>query len=343
MPAAMSGPADAALRAAMSTWSGDSRQSEVAGAQLRGLAEAGLLELPLPAAGATAERFAALAVLGESDLTIARLAEAHADAVAILAELSGPELPAGATCGVWAAEPPAFPVQASEGDGGWSLRGTKAWCSGAGLYSHALVTAATDRGSRLFLVALDQPAVRPRDGGWETAALAGSDTRAVELVDAAAAPVGGVDDYVARPGFWHGAVGVAAVWYGGAVSIARTMSRAASKHSPDPIGLAHLGAIDVALAAARDSIAMAAASFDADPRDRGGRAAIVARRTRAVVEASATVVVDRVGRALGPLPMASDRRHAQQVADLQLYVRQSHADRDLADLGGRLLETGPDW
>ena len=41
----------------------------------------------------------------------------------------------------------------------------------------------------------------------------------------------------------------------------------------------------------------------------------------------------RTGRALGPGPLALDARHAQHVADLTMYVRQSHAERDLAALG----------
>jgi hypothetical protein len=38
-----------------------------------------------------------------------------------------------------------------------------------------------------------------------------------------------------------------------------------------------------------------------------------------------------------------DRLHARRVADLSLYVRQSHGDRDLADLGRRVLEAGDRW
>ncbi len=51
--------------------------------------------LPLPGAGRTAERWAGLRAVGEQDLPLARLAEGHADAVAILAELDGPAPAAG--------------------------------------------------------------------------------------------------------------------------------------------------------------------------------------------------------------------------------------------------------
>ena len=52
--------------------------------------ESGRLDLPLPGSGATRERLAALAGLAGEDLSLARLGEGHADAVAILAELGGP-------------------------------------------------------------------------------------------------------------------------------------------------------------------------------------------------------------------------------------------------------------
>ena len=48
--------------------------------------ESGRLDLPLPGSGATWERWAAFADLAGEDLSLARLGEGHADAIAILAE-----------------------------------------------------------------------------------------------------------------------------------------------------------------------------------------------------------------------------------------------------------------
>jgi hypothetical protein len=75
----------------------------------------------------------------------------------------------------------------------------------------------------------------------------------------------------------------------------------------------------------------AACYVDAEPR--GGRAELIARRVRAVVEHAVDEAIVRTGRALGPAPLVLDARHAQRVADLTIYVRQSHAERDLAALG----------
>ncbi|MDQ2757232.1 MAG: acyl-CoA dehydrogenase, partial [Actinomycetota bacterium] len=47
-----------------------------------------------------------------------------------------------------------------------------------------------------------------------------------------------------------------------------------------------------------------------------------------------------VGRALGAAPLCLDAAHAQAVADVQVYVRQSHAERDLAALGALEASAG---
>ena len=184
----------------------------------RAALDAGLLDLPLPGRGATGERFAALADLGGADLDLARLAEAHVDAVAIRADL-GAGGPADGLWGVWAANPPADPLLARRSDGGWRLDGTKPWCSGAGCCDRALVTARTDDGYRLFAVDLADPRAAAVDGTWPAAAMQGSDSRSVRFDGAPADAVGGPQEYLERPGFWHGAVGVAAVWWGGAREI----------------------------------------------------------------------------------------------------------------------------
>jgi hypothetical protein len=67
-----------------------------------------------------------------------------------------------------------------------------------------------------------------------------------------------------------------------------------------------------------------------------------ALRVRAVVEAAATQTIERVGRALGPRPLATDATHSRRIADLIVYLRQSHAERDLAVLGD-LVASAHSW
>ncbi len=52
-------------------------------------------------------------------------------------------------------------------------------------------------------------------------------------------------------------------------------------------------------------------------------------------------MLDRVARALGPGRLVRSADHAQAVADLSVYIRQSHADRDLASPGGLVIDDGP--
>jgi alkylation response protein AidB-like acyl-CoA dehydrogenase len=297
--------------------------------------ESGRLELPLPGSGRTAERWQGLAHLAEEDIVAARIAEAHSDAVAILHELGGKPPESGQLWGVWAAESADAVLTATNISGGaFTLSGTKVWCSGAGFCTHALVTARLDDGRwGLFAVAVVDPAVKALPTTWWNAGMAGNDTRPVQFTNAHAVAVGDPGDYLNRPGFWHGAIGVAACWLGGARRVAEPLYRCAGGKSADAYALAHLGAVDAALAAGDAMLAAAAAQIDTDPFDRANTGQLLARRVRGIVEHAADEAITRTGRALGPGPLCQDGRHAQRVADLSIYIRQSHAERDLAELG----------
>ncbi len=292
---------------------------------------AGLLDLPLPGSGRTAARLAALTAWGRADLVFARLAEGHADAVAILAELGGVE-PGDDLWGVWAAVPRSVRAR-REGDG-WLLDGDRPWCSGAGVCTRALVTAVDgDDEIRLFAVAVSQG--QPLDGTWPAVGMAGSDSRTVRFTAAPAVPVGGPGGYVDRPGFWHGGIGVAACWHGGALGIADALLRAARSRPPDPHALAHLGAVAVTVAATGTLLQHAATVIDADPKQPLPE---LAATVRLAAEATGTQVMDRVGRALGAGPLCLDHAHARRIADLTVYLRQSHAEADLAGLGAAIRD-----
>jgi alkylation response protein AidB-like acyl-CoA dehydrogenase len=320
------GPHQSALEAALvETDTGASPETRLAQ-----LVAAGLMSLPLPGDGRTAARFASLRALGRHELSLARLAEGHADALAILAEAHA-EAPPGARLGVWAAGP-VESLAAKRRDGGWRLDGVRRWCSGAPSLTHALVRASSGDGERLFLVALEAPGVRPIPGSWPAIGMAGSMTLDVEFRDVEvplAAAVGRPGFYLARSGFWCGAAGVAAVWLGGAEAVAAAVAPRAGE---DPHRLAHLGAITARLTALDALLATVAGvidSPDATPR------AIerLARILRAEIERGATDVLERTGRATGAEPLCHDPDHARRVVDLGVYLRQSHAESDLAEIG----------
>lgn len=308
------------------------------GPLLRAAAAAGALELPLPGGGRTLERWQALAELSAVDLVLGRLAEAHADALAIRAELGSPESPGSSLWGVWAAEPASARVTATRRAQGWTLDGHKAWCSGALLLDRALVTAHAEDGRRLFAVRVDD--VVPLPDTWAAVGMRASGSVSVQLDRVPAEPVGGPGAYLDRPGFWHGGAGVAACWFGGALGAARTLLAAGRTGLHDVHALAHLGAVDALVAGMAAHLAVAATELDADPS--GPLARLRAARLRTRIEAGATEVLDRVGRALGAGPLCLDPVHAQRAADLPVYLRQSHAERDLAELG-RLAADQATW
>ncbi len=303
------------------------------------LIHAGLDRLPLPGAGDTLQRWQTFASVAGRDLALIKLFEGHTDALAIMAELGAMQAqapPNGSLWGTWCAEPPDARLLLRQGasSSAAAVTGTKAWCSGARVVTHALVSCWNEHDQPcLAAVALDQPGVTVTGAGWHALGMADTHSVDVRFEQAAALCIGHPGDYVQRPGFWHGGAGIAACWYGGAQAIA-DMTRQFIGPKPDGHRLAHLGAIDVALAGAAAVLRDTAAWIDRHPsRD----AQTPATRVRLVVEQAATDVLLHAGRALGAAPLCRDARLARAMADLPVFLRQSHAERDLAALGQRVL------
>lgn len=282
--------------------------------------------LPYPGGGATAVRWALLALAGAADLTAARILEAHSDALAILHEAQ--VVAPSATWGIFAAEMAGLRVEAH----GESLTGTKPWCSLAQHLDQALITAHVGSDRQLFAVDLRHESVRvdPPER-WVARGLSHVTSTAVHLDDTPARPVGEVGWYLRRPGFAWGGMGVAACWLGGALGLQAGL-RAASERREGELANLHLGVVDAALHGARATLRRAAELVDTGSAA-GTDGAMLALRVRAVVADAAEQTLRQVGHALGPAPLAFDEAHARRVADLDLYVRQHHAERDLAELG----------
>jgi hypothetical protein len=315
-------------------------------AALRRLHADGHTTLPLPGSGATLARWQALAAVGAHDLALAKLYEGHLDAVAILSEADMADVASGGLWGTWCAEPPDARLALRQSASGFVLAGRKAWCSGAADVSHALVSCWNDAGQAcLAAVALDQPGVTVTGDGWNAVGMAASRSVDVLFDGAIATPVGVPDFYVNRPGFWHGGAGVAAVWYGAAQALADTLhaaiaQRLAGGQPVDVHRLAQVGAVDVALQTTAALMRAAAAQIDAAPFDNGMARAL---RVRLAVEQCANAVLQAVGRALGAGPLCKDGRIARLFADLPVFLRQSHAERDLETLGRGMAGEATPW
>ena len=296
-----------------------------------------IVPVPLPGDGNTDQRFRKLAEVAAYDLAIARLVEGHLDAIAICHE-AGRRVPNG-VLGVWASDPPPARLDAAVGSDGWSLSGLKQWCSGAGTLDNALVTAHAADGYRMFLVPLDSAGIQIHTEAWHAVGMRNSDTYDVEfdgvLVTADDA-VGGADWYLRRRGFWIGGIGVAACWYGGALGAMRALRTAVARRRNDTHGLAHLGAADALCAAMWAHLESAAAAIDGGLA--GSELARMAWQVRASVERLAADVLEHAERGIGAGGIARDAEMARRAADLPVYLRQHHAERDLEALGEHVLE-----
>ena len=309
--------------------------TQALGEALRALQEEGLDQLPPPGSGQTLERFSRLAQVAGHDLRLCKLFEGHTDALAIIAELHSPLPPLGSTWGMWAAEPPTAKVRIRHEGERLILDGRKAWCSGAAVVSHGLLTAwdEEDR-QQLVAVQMGQPGITVTEEGWQAVGMAATGSVEVVFAGASGIAVGSPGDYLARPGFWQGGIGIAACWYGAAQRLAEVLREQCSKR-PEPHALAHLGAVDSALNSAACVLRASAEQIDREPQ---ADARQLAQQARASIEDTVEQVMRHVGRAVGAGPYCKDPHFAQLMADLPVYVRQSHAERDLAALGEQVAD-----
>ncbi len=301
-------------------------------------------QLPRPGAGGTLARWTVLAEIAAEDLSLARLAEGHADAIAILVELDRADLLAtcgGGRLGVWAADPGGLRAELT--GQGWRLTGTKGWCSGSLGLDHALVTATAVDGPRLFVISTDDPAVVAQPGSWEPMGMAPTrsetlDFHGLDLPSAHA--IGPPNAYVDRPGFGHGGAGVAACWWGGAAGVADGLHRVLAEKDSDELATA-FGASIADLEAAWSALAVVAQAVDEQSED-AGLALRIAGRVRLIVEGAARRVLERTVEALGASGLCHDPQHATRVADLTVYLSQLRRRPAAADYG-RMVADDRAW
>lgn len=297
----------------------------------RGLLARGALDLPLPGAGGTAARHRALLDFAVGDLSLARVVEAHCDAVAILAEAGLVAAP-GQLYGVWASESPTAPLTLEHGDArrGAHLHGVKRYASGATFLDAALVTARAGDDALLVEVPLRGPGIGVDGASWKSPAFADTGTATVTF-DATPTRrvVGPPGFYLTRPGFWHGAMGPAACWAGGAIGLVHA---AHALRREDPHSRAQLGALAASEWGLRALLDQVGAEIDGDPLDHARVGMRRALSLRHLVERLCTDILDRFGRATGPQLLAFDEACVKRHAELALYIRQCHGERDLEAL-----------
>ena len=299
--------------------------------------------VPLPGSGQTWRRFRTLSLWAAKDLSLGRLAEGHVDALAILNE-AGMRPVSGATYGVWAARTSSNEMTARLESDGWHLTGQKPFCSGNGVIDRALVTAHAPDGYRLFDVTLDEHVVATHQDSWLAVGMADSLSDTLEFGGPSISgdlAIGEPDFYLARPGFWVGAIGVAACWYGGAKALVEQVTDTLSPIHSDLV-MAEIGHAAAQVNTMRWLLEHAAHSIDDDPYDTKGEGRMRALVLRHAVHNGATEVLGRVAAAGGARPLCHDRAQAQRAADLYVYLAQHHGPQDAVEIG-RLALGGGAW
>ncbi|MCP1410757.1 acyl-CoA dehydrogenase family protein [Paenarthrobacter sp. A20] len=312
------------------------------------------LTAPKPGEGNTAKLWELLASVTGVDVAAGRVLEPHLDAVAILEQAGNHNQPEGAW-GVFAAEGPGLKLEAKRDNAGnYVLNGSKPWCSLAAQLDGAVITAHTEDNNRAaFAVHLKDPGVSCETPPWTSRGLQEIPSGTVHFDQVPATPIGGENWYFKRPGFAWGGMAVAACWLGGAVAVARDFKTALAKgadngREPDQIALASLGEVDRIITSVTGYLAQAAERIDAGELDSGAdtngpSAWSEALRIRGTVAAAVERVQTVVTQNLGPAPLAFNETYGKRMADLSLYIRQHHAMRDDAQLGGLTLKGDRTW
>lgn len=270
-------------------------------------------------------RWQILAYVAGIDLTIAKWFESHLDTLSILHEV-GYDDTTGGLWAIWAAEGHPNPLRYQQG----KISGTKAWCSGANMVDHALMTYRDEHGhSQLVIVDMRQSGIEIDNGEWQAVGMQATDTATVQFNQVTANNVGTEDAYLERVGFWHGAAGVAACWYGAATSLADYLIEG-YQQKPNHYKAMYLGQIGTSLAVTQQYFHYVADLIDSQPQRSHE---LIIRELRLQVEQVSRLVIESVGQALGAAPFCNNAHFARLSADLTVFIRQSHGAFDLQKIG----------
>ncbi|WP_411686103.1 acyl-CoA dehydrogenase [Acinetobacter pseudolwoffii] len=292
-------------------------------------------QAPYPASGHTLKRWQMLSQVSASNLSLGKLFESHLDALAILHELNIPVEQKGLWA-VWAAEGGPRPLTLVAG----KLTGIKPWCSASAWVQHGLLTYRDDQQlSQLLILDLQQEGIQHHQDAWQAVGMQHTLTARLELDQVKAEKVAAPNAYLDRAGFWHGAAGVAACWYGATVALAQYLQQELLK-KPHAYKAMYLGEISRDLLATQALFYRVANLIDQQPQFPHQ---LQIQALRAQVEATALNVLTQVGKALGAAPYCTNSHFAQLAADLPVFIRQSHAAFDLERIGELSVQEEELW
>ncbi|QNW95846.1 acyl-CoA dehydrogenase [Acinetobacter seifertii] len=292
--------------------------------------------LPYPASGQTYHRWQMFAQIAGYDLSLAKLFESHCDALSILNELGYQAEIDNQTWAVWAAEGGPVPIQVENNH----CSGIKTWCSGAEFIQKALMSYRYKQGqAQLCIVELAHPSVQVDLSHWQAVGMRGTQTAQVHFDNTPVTVISQPNRYLERPGFWHGAAGVAACWYGAAVRLVGFLHESC-KLNPNAFKKMYLGELAQQLSVTKQYFQYIAKLIDDEPMLSHEREI---RILRAQTEQCCQSVLQIVGKALGARPYCEEAIFSQLIADLPVFIRQSHAAFDYESIAELCLSEKSLW
>jgi hypothetical protein len=292
--------------------------------------------LPYPASGQTYQRWQLFAQIAGVDLSLAKLFESHCDALSILNELGYQEEIDDQIWAVWAADGGPAPLQIKDN----LCNGIKPWCSGAEFIQKALMSYKDRQGqAQLCIVDLDHSSISTDLSHWHAVGMHATQTARVTFKNTPVKLIGQPNSYLERSGFWHGAAGVASCWYGAAVRLASFLQESCQVN-PNPFKKLYLGDVAHQLEITKQYFQYVAELIDHQPLLSHEREI---RILRAQTEQCCQRVIERVGKALGARPFCEEATFAQLMADLPVFIRQSHAAFDYEQIAELCLSEQSLW
>jgi alkylation response protein AidB-like acyl-CoA dehydrogenase len=293
-----------------------------------------------------------LTTIGSGDLSIGRLFEGHVNAWLLLNRFAGSPLRrhcaakvrVGNLLGVWCADAPE-PLRLVPLGDGFAFKGGKAFASGAGILSDALVIAYLPDGQRQMILVPLEGNERADPASWRPLGMRASTSLVVDFAGVEVNQdqfVGAPGAYFEEPWFTGGCIRFAAVQLGGALAIGRLAHAHLRQtgRNADPYQRHRVARLWGAIHGAQLQLGCAAEAWDAAnagtcPAD---EILLLANSARHAVEEAAATVIDLAVKAVGLPGLLAPHPLERLVRDLTTYLRQPNPDTALASVGQRILD-----
>jgi alkylation response protein AidB-like acyl-CoA dehydrogenase len=298
----------------------------------------GALSPPLPLLGfAKADELASLlSLVGQGNLSVGRILEAHVNALHLIARYgSAARREGGRLYALWVTDPATAGLSIRRSGNRIFLNGGKQFCSGAGYATGALVTVRDEEGdTRMLVLQLGMgetvtPLPSPLQG-MRAAVTAAVDFTGCEVP--AESLLGDPGDYLREPDFSAGAWRGSAVALGGLIALVdHAMAQLSESGRLDsPHGQARLGQAIIARETSRLWVESAAGVAEDDTTDAACRVATVGL-ARIAVETACLDTMRLLQRSLGLSAFRQGNPVELICRDLATYLRQPAPDEVLTE------------